>query len=72
LRNTQIKKTSNDTGKEMLMGLPSAGAPAGEEQEVVEQMAEGVEKEQEVGGKLETDDAGAVVQPCKHLRSRLG
>jgi hypothetical protein len=54
------------------MGLPSAGAPAGEEQEVVEQMAEGVEKEQEVGGKLETDDAGAVVQPCKHLRSRLG
>jgi hypothetical protein len=34
LRNTQIKKTSNDIGKKMLMGLPSAGAPAEEEQEV--------------------------------------
>jgi hypothetical protein len=43
----------------MLVGMPSAGAPAEEEQKAVEQMAEGVEKEQEVGAELKTDDAGA-------------
>jgi hypothetical protein len=54
----------------MLVSLLSAGAPAEEEQEAVEQMAEGVEKEQELGVELEADDVGAGAALAAEKRAR--